>query len=392
MTTERGVTGCEARPVLIAAVSGRALAAAARRAGERVIVLDQFADHDTRRIALACQRLPKGRHGFARRPFLAALREWRDQVHGLVYGTGFERDPSLLAAAAQVMPILGNRPDVVATVKDPFRFASLLARLGLPHPPVRRDASGDPGWLRKTIGGSGGTHVAWAAHGQPRADTYVQKAVSGRSVSATFVADGRTARVLAFTEQWISGSAETPFRFGGVAGPLPLPPRLAARIAAACRAIAEAAQLVGLNSLDMLIDGDEFHILEVNPRPGASLDVLDGLAGQSLWQAHRAAVTGRLPSPRRSHGRARGAQIVYALHQLVVPSAFAWPAWSADRGAPGTVIRRGEPVCTVLATGATMAQARERVHDRSIRLLDRLTVRPSSPTTGVPHAEEAALA
>ena len=37
-------------PVLIAAVSGRALAAAARRAGFRPCVLDLFGDADTRRL------------------------------------------------------------------------------------------------------------------------------------------------------------------------------------------------------------------------------------------------------------------------------------------------------------------------------------------------------
>lgn len=380
----------DGRPVLIAALSGRALAAAAHRTREETIVLDRFADQDTVRLTTSCHAVPGGRHGFARRPFLAALEKLRGKVQGLVYGAGFERDPTLLADAAEIMPVLGNRPDVVAAIKDPFRFAALLARLDLPHPAIRSEAPAGPGWLRKAIGGSGGTHITPGARGRRSSGTYFQKAVAGRSVSATFVANGEAARVFGFTEQWVSASAAAPFRFGGCAGPVQLPTTLASTISAACGAIAGAAQLVGLNSLDMLVGGDRFYILEVNPRPGASLDVLDGPGDHSLWRYHREALDGHLPEPACRCGQVRAAQIMYASRRCVIPPAFAWPTWSADRGKPGTIIRGGEPICTVLATGATAALARRRAHDRGGQVLAQLAGRLSM--TGVTHAKEAAPA
>jgi predicted ATP-grasp superfamily ATP-dependent carboligase len=393
VTIDREGTKRDGRPVLIAALSGRALAAAAHRAGVPTIVLDRFADQDTAQLATRVTALPpppdfRGRRGFARRPFLAALRALQGQVQGLVYGAGFEHDPALLAEAAKILPILGNRPEVVADLKDPFRFAALLANLKLRHPPVRREPPSEPGWLRKAAGGSGGAHITRAGRGRMRPGTYFQKAVPGRSVSAAFVADGRSTCVVGFTEQWPSETTATPFRYGGCAGPVRLPPKLASTIATACSAIAGAAGLVGLNSLDMLIDGREFHILEVNPRPGASLDVLDGLHGWSLWRLHHDALAGRLPKPRRGPSPTRAAEIVYAPWRCAIPARFAWPAWSADRGRPGTVIGRGEPICTVMAGGATAAVARQRACALRARLLDRLP--PLNP--GVPHAEEAALA
>lgn len=388
MTIARDEIERDGRPVLIAALSGRALAAAAHRAQVRTIVLDRFADTDTARLATSCTALPQGRRGFARRAFLAALRQLRGEVQGLVYGAGFERDPTLLAEASELMPILGNRPEVIAAIKDPFRFATLLADLRLQHPAIRRDAPSGPGWLRKAIGGSGGAHVIPANRRRPKTGIYFQKTVPGCSVSAAFVADGQTARVIGFTEQWASGTAATPFRYGGCAGPVRLPQHFESAVAAACSTIAGATRLVGLNSLDLLVDGSDFQILEINPRPGASLDVLDGLHGQSLWRLHRDALDGRLPKPRRGAAPARAAQIVYAPRRCVIPAGFAWPAGSADRGRPGTVIRRGEPICTVMAGGATAVLARQRVEARAAWLLDRLC----PLATGVPHAEEAALA
>jgi predicted ATP-grasp superfamily ATP-dependent carboligase len=360
-------------PALIAALSGRALAAAAARAGERAIVLDLFADRDTARHADACLAMPRGPHGFARDALLAAVARLAGEVRGLVYGAGFEHDPALLGEIAALVPLLGNSPETVAAAKEPLAFAALLGRLGLPHPLTTRTAPADGGWLRKMIGGSGGRHVAHAASGEARAGTYFQRRVAGRPVSAAFLADGRSAHVLGFSEQWIAGDAASPFRYGGCAGPLPLPPPLGTAIAAACHAIAAALGLVGLNSLDLLIDGERFHIIEVNPRPGATLDIFDGYGGASLWALHLDAVAGRLPSiSPDAPADARAAAVIYASQPIVIPAAMTWPAWTADRGTAGTIIDRGEPVCTVRARAATTIAARAQAERRGSRLLAQL--------------------
>jgi predicted ATP-grasp superfamily ATP-dependent carboligase len=179
--------------------------------------------------------------------------------------------------------------------------------------------------------------------------------------------------VLGFSEQWTDGHGMATFRYGGCVGPLALPAALGAAIAAACDAIAGALGLVGLNSLDLLVDGERWHVIEVNPRPGASLDILDGERGASLWRLHLDAVAGRLPSwPPAAPAASRAAAVVYAPRRLVVPAKMAWPSWSADRGPAGTIIDRGEPVCTVRAEAATMSAARARVEDRGARLLAQL--------------------
>jgi uncharacterized protein len=361
------------RPALIAALSGRALAAAAARAGERAIVLDLFADRDTARRADACFAVPRGPRGFARDAVLAAVARRAGEVRGFVYGAGFEHDPELLGDIAALVPLLGNSPKTVAAAKDPLAFAALLARLGLPHPPTTRAPPEDEGWLSKMTGGSGGGHIAPAASGEARAGAYFQRRVAGRAVSAAFAADGRSAHILGFTEQWLAADAVSPFRYGGCAGPVSLPPALGAAIDAACRAIVAALGLVGLNSLDLLIDGERFHVIEVNPRPGATLDIFDGRGGLSLWRLHLDAVAGRLPSmSQHVPAEARAAAVVYALDRIVIPAAMTWPAWTADRGTAGTIVDRGEPVCTVRARAATTIAARAHAERRAARLLAQL--------------------
>ncbi len=373
-TGRRSNSSAEPAPVLIAALSGRALAVAAARAGERAIVFDLFADADTAQCAQACSRLPRGPMGFERGAFLAAVARVAGAVRGLVYGTGFEHDPALLAAVARHVPLVGNQPEVVAALKDPLGFAALLTRLGLPHPETVREPPKGGGWLRKRAGGSGGGHIVPATDGRaPMPGSYFQRLVPGRAVSASFVADGTAARVLGFTEQWTSGDAAAPFRYGGCAGPVLLSPRLSQAIEAACGAVVAATGLVGLNSLDLLIDGEGFHVLEVNPRPGATLDIFDGLGGRSLWRLHVDAVAGRLPGATRAEpAMIHAAQILYAPQAMVISRGMVWPAWTADRGSPGTIVGPGEPVCTVRASAATVAAARAVAARRGAGLLARL--------------------
>jgi predicted ATP-grasp superfamily ATP-dependent carboligase len=367
------------RPVLVAALSGRALAAAAHRAGDPVVVLDLYGDVDTGDLAERCWRLPPSTMGFDRDALIAAVAGLAPDMRGLVYGAGFEHDPDLLGSLASRLRLLGNTPQAVAAAKDPVRFAALLARLCLPHPPTTTAPPAGGDWLAKTIGGTGGGHIGPADNMAAAPGRYFQQRVPGSPLSLLFLADGRAVRIIGFSEQWVASDAAAPFRYGGCAGPTEPPRKLAAAIAEACAALADALGLVGLNSLDLLVDGADFQVLELNPRPGATLDVFDGGGEISLWRWHLDAVAGRLPPPCQTHGAVRAAAVVYAPWDIAIPEALSWPDWAVDRGPAGTVVRRGEPVCTVTAAAATVAAARDGVARRAAQLLDRLDVTRIAP-------------
>jgi predicted ATP-grasp superfamily ATP-dependent carboligase len=366
-------------PILVVAIAGRALAVAARRAGEEVAVADFFGDVDTRAIAPWLELRGDLTRGIERGQFRAMAQALPGAIEGVVYGAGFERNPELLCELAGIAPLIGNAPDCVASVKDPWSFAALLEELGLPHPRISARPGPGTDWLRKRRGGSGGTHIRRVTSASAETDDgfyYYQQLMTGRASSALFVADGREARLLGFSEQWSAPSGAAPFRYGGCAAPEPVEPIWAQRIAAACTAIVAATGLVGLNSLDMLVEGDAFTVLEVNPRPGATLDVFDGAGDASLWRLHRASVAGDLP-PRSFQlpvSPARAAAIVYALEDSRVPDDVApWSDGIADVPQPDSIIRAGAPVCTVFAEGRDVGDARGRVCERADAVLRRLT-------------------
>jgi predicted ATP-grasp superfamily ATP-dependent carboligase len=358
--------------VLIAALSGRALAASARRGGYRPLVADLFGDLDTRELSEANERVPGSlTRGFVQTALLASLDRLAAgrQVIGLVAGAGFEDRPHLLGSIAARHILLGNAPDIVAGMKDPFRFAEICARACVPHPEVQRDRPPGGAWLRKRAGGSGGIHVAASTRRTAaRPDRYYQRHVAGEPVSAAFLAAGGACRVLGLSRQWPDPAPNRPFRYGGASRPAPVTASRATEITDAVARLVSHTGLCGLNSADFLVRQDGFDLLEVNPRPGATLDIFPG---RGMFRLHIDACQGVLPDESPVWPGAAAAATVYARTDIRLPADFPWPAWAADRQPPGEPVPRGAPLCTVLAEAADAGAAERMVRARATEILIR---------------------
>jgi predicted ATP-grasp superfamily ATP-dependent carboligase len=373
-------SGADRGFVLIAAVSGRALAAAASRAGYRPLVVDLFGDLDTQALAAASVREPGGlSRGFRRDRLLPALEDLaaaRAPV-GLVYGTGFEDRPALLQAVADRYPLLGNSPATVRKVKRPVALAALCRRLGIPHPPMSRDGAGEGPWLEKRAGGSGGGHVRparqWPISSRRH---YLQRQLPGRTIAALVLADGARSIVLGFTEQWAEHAPGLTYRYGGAVRPAEISSQAAAGMTDAIDRIVPEVGLVGLNSADFVLDEDDFHLLEINPRPGATLDVF---SADSLFHLHVEASRGRLPAQAPLFTGAKAAAVVYTRRRVVLPPNFGWPPWTADWQPSGVLVRAGEPLCTVLADAETPDRAYHDVVESAIGMRDYAELAYDSP-------------
>lgn len=361
------VNSSESGCILIVAPSGRALARAARDSGYTPLVADFFDDLDTRDLA-AANRLVEGDAdaGFEAKALMSALHALCEghQPIGLVYGAGFEDRIDLLDRLGQHWPLLGNAPSVLAHVKDPLALAALCSELAIMHPETRIEPPLDTtGWLIKHAGGCGGAHVA-PAEPAPRSESdYYQRCVAGRPVSALLLADGRRASVLGFSEQWASAAPGQLWRFGGSARPARLDSALAKRLTQAAQQAAEAAHLAGLNSVDFLVDDAGFHLIEINPRPGATLDIFHDADGR-LLRAHVEACHGHLPDAPLRFAAAEAASFVYAPASIASVPLFSWPDWTADRQKPASQVAKYDPLCTVLASGADFDRVADLIRER----------------------------
>ena len=368
--------------VLIAAASGRALAASARRAGYAPLVTDFFGDEDTIAAAQAHVRIrPHNGRSMDPDELIAAFHALgaTHDPSGAVCGTGFEDRTDVLARIAQHWTLIGNSPATVARIKDPTFLAALCRRCGIPHPDTRPDLPNDAaGWLAKRSGGAGGTHIRIVAGERTAPEAYYfQRRVSGDPVSALVLADGHSAMVLGFSAQWSSPAPEQPFRYGGAVQPAPLTRATAGALTGAVQQLTSLISLVGLNSFDFLVDGREFHLLEINPRPGATLDIFEPRGGASMFAMHVEACRGILPDTPPTYGRAAASAIVYADRDIPRIPSLSWPGWVGDRPIAGSSISAQSPLCTVFASAATAALARKLADQRARAILARLRARPS---------------
>ena len=358
--------------IIVVAYSARALASSAAHAGFAPLSIDVFGDDDMREVSLASVKLDGGLSDGLRLDKAAGAVERLVTAYepiGLVYGAGFERQPEALAAIALKIRVFGNSAETLKRAKDPIALARICDTNSVRHPEVQFAPPDDPElWLVKRWGGAGGAHVA-QAHGASRAspECYFQRRVAGRSISALFVASEKRAEIVGLSMQWTAPTPASPFRYGGAAGPVEIAPEQAGEIARAVAAMASGLDLVGLNSADFLVSDDAVWLVEINPRPGATLDVFDS-HGDPLFARHVAACEGRLP-PAPSGLPFKAAEIVYALHDIVVRGGENWPDWAVDRSAPGTRIGAGEPLCTALASGATLDLARKCVGERAQEII-----------------------
>lgn len=346
--------------VLIAALAGRGLAASARRAGYEPLVADAFGDSDTAQYAAhaLCVK-DAARIGFRTKQTLAALSELAHRATsppvGLVLGSGFEDRPKLIEVLARRYRILGNDAATIARCKDPVALAALLDKLSIEHPETQLRVPGDPaGWLSKRIGGSGGTHVA-SAEAEQGARRYYQRRLDGIPHSVLAVASGGRMQMIGISRQWTVGSGPRPYRYGGAAGPVEVAADVAASMQAAAEKLCAELKLAGLVSFDFLLAGETPYLLEINPRPGATLDVFDDERG-SLFRAHLAAAMGQTPQVNVSMD-VRAAAILYADPGSLDIGDEPLPPWTADRPAPGTHIPRYRPIATVYGSGASQDAA-----------------------------------
>jgi predicted ATP-grasp superfamily ATP-dependent carboligase len=358
--------------IIIVGHSARALASSAKRAGFAPLSIDVFGDDDTRELSLADIKLEGGLSDGLTLDKVTDAVKTLTHTHspiGLVYGSGFEHQPETIGAVARMTRIFGNEAETLKRVKDPHALAQLCDRIGISHPPILFAPPDEPEyWLVKRRGGAGGAHISAATAGRMApADCYFQRRISGQNISALFVANGKTAGIIGLSVQWTAPTPTSPFRYGGSAGPIDVSAALAEEIACAVASFTSELCLVGLNSADFVVSADAVWLLEINPRPGATLDVFEPDDG-SLLALHVAGCEGRLmPFPTGLAFKA--AEIVYAPCDIVSSVEQNWPDWTVDRPSPGTRIAAGDPLCTTLASGATVDLARACARGRAQEII-----------------------
>ncbi len=370
---------CEkTRPLLIVALSGRALAQSAQRASWQPIVLDGFADIDTQQAASHCTRLgvPKGRFDTQELlTIIQALRPGKERLP-MVYGAGFESNSEALECLSEQCVLYGNTPETVRVVNNPHKFFKLLAELVIPHPEVSFiPPADDEGWLMKRSAASGGGHVrSWSTGRRWSSEHYFQRRVPGAAMSVLFISHGTAFRIIGYNSQWTyAHDTDSRYSYAGAINRAALNSDQIIKLTRYVGRLSKDLALQGLNSLDFVLVQGEPAVLELNARPSASFELYDSEMPQGWLYWHIQACQGRLPRLQRPPTKQLKAHaIVYAPRTLSIVCDLHWPAWSADRPERGSLIGAGQPLCSVSAEGKNPHEVKMLLRKRKWSILESL--------------------
>jgi predicted ATP-grasp superfamily ATP-dependent carboligase len=362
------------------------------RAGHDVVAVDRFGDFDLRQLcpSVSVLRDLGGEGG------MAALVDAADSISApsVIYGAGLENRPDLVARLAAGRRLLGCTPETLERVRDPATLAASLRSAGLAYPSTFTAAEAPQvaersrRWLRKPVRGGGGRGVREWRGGKLDGRVMVQEHISGLACSAAAVANGRSAVLLGVSEQLIGrrGLGARGYAWCGNLVPARLGETEQGALADAARAVcthlASAFELRGLFGVDLVWDGERGWVVEVNPRPTASLESIEAAHELDAFSAHLDGCNGIPPSADldRPPSRAAGKAVLFATRDVHVGDTRGWAARGIrDVPHPDEHISAGHPVCTLISVRespeAVLADLEERAAALRVELGDRAGLR-----------------
>ncbi len=340
------------------------LAQAARQSGLIPLVMDLYADRDTQTLAHA--------HWHLKTLGLTALKPALDDclkqfsVAGVVYGSGLETQLDCLNYLTEHLPLWGNSPSCLKRLNNKRHFFQQLQSADIPFPctqfapPTHRDH-----WLCKPQHGCGGQNINYLQDSSPNHNVYWQRYHPGTPASVLFLTNGQDALILGFNSQWCQPSASQPFLFSGIMNSLDLPTEQRQLVTQWVTQLTVAFNLHGLNSLDFIWDGQACLVLEINPRPPASMQ----LYAPTLLKLHIEACQGLLPQQVPQVKQNQAYQIIYAPTDLKIPSEFIWPAACVDLPQNSAKISAGQPICSMIAHAESPAGIHADLHALQHKIL-----------------------
>lgn len=372
-------------PLLIVGASVRAAATSAVRGGMRVRCSDLFGDVDLRAIAEVT---------VVKNLNAELISATSQQPTGCWMYTGaLENQPRVVDSISQRHRLLGNDGELLRRVRDPLSVYDSLRAAGIAALDVRDSNDPPPrdgGWLIKPLLSAAGRRITiWddsaVAINEPH---YFQERFVGTPIAAVFLASRLSCRLLGVTRQFV-GETDLhagPFAYCGSIGPLPLTPVLRSQVVTIGKQLADEFALRGVFGLDLLIDRNNARLVEVNPRYPASAEVIEHATGIPIVPLHCLAcfafdeptnerianveqeIATRLSSARSEIKKPLvGKAILFAQQDLFAPELFPdngpLPLF-ADIPSPGTPIRAGDPICTLLTAGDNVVECLNRLIER----------------------------
>lgn len=339
--------------ILIVASSARLLAQFASNEGFLPLTIDCFADLDTMQVALESFKVKTLSVEHIKEAIF--LLNKRYHISHIMYGSGLENHLSTLKYLEKNFTVVGNSFDVFSSIQDKRSFFLALKKKNIAYPETRfQPPKSHAGWLLKLLKGEGGLGIKrYVSKLQNTGSSYWQKYCIGIPKSVLFIANGSEYKIIGFHKQYFTQIGDNDFIFSGVINQPEVNEAVVHRIKKILDSLVTEYSLKGINSLDFIEKNDQCHVLEINARPSASLN----LYHTDLFSQHinSCLLKGEIKKIIRLKNY-QAYKIVFAETETKIGHQLIWPQWSRDIPHKGVIIKTGMPICSIIAGGKNKRQ------------------------------------
>jgi hypothetical protein len=415
---EEGIKDCKenrmkavSKNLLLVGVDNSSLAHSVKKAGHKAYTVDYFGDHDVRRLSdgfiSVIEQKPGASSGRLEESYspesllrvFESMIEHEHEFYGTLLSSGLDDSFNVLDKIDETCKIIGNSPETMRVVRDKTLFFRELEKTGVLHPETLVASSldsaiekaGDVGYplvLKPSEGfaGAGVTKVnseqqlvreyGSLCSGQKK-EVVVQEYVQGTPASVSFMAAYPESKIVSLNEQLL-GLEEThqpePFGYCGNVTPYSANGHTLERCEEIVEKITNAFILVGSNGVDLVIPEDGTpYVIEVNPRFQGSLGCVERAYGVNLVKMHLAACGLRELGENPLRPSCFSTRlIIYAPRRVVAPDLVSRP-YITDVPCPGSIIERGEPVCSIMSDGVTRDESLHRAQETATSIFNHVS-------------------
>jgi methenyltetrahydromethanopterin cyclohydrolase len=362
-------------PVLIFAQSATALAISVAQAGYPVWAADCYLDSETCSVSARTTRLPPLETTSSEALLNQLIELSQGQPCFFIYGSGIEFHSNILKSLPSHFHLLGNNFDTVNAITSPKTFFKALDKLNLPYPQTTfkpPSSSTYKKWLFKPNKSLGGMHITFIDDEIEQKDGYFQHYIDGTPGSVLFVSNNASLQIVLVNEQETINTKNMPFILGSIITPATIPPPLLTTLNDAIQQLALHFNLIGFNSLDFIIKNDELYLLELNPRPSASIQLVK--QPHNIFHIHKTACKNAAhPMLLKNESLYRGLFYVFAQNDYLVTAEMQWPEQTIDRPIEGTLIKKSSPICSLLLNAKSRHKLQEIAEQKTQEILSKLS-------------------
>ena len=203
----------------------------------------------------------------------------------------------------------GNNFETIKKIKSESFFEE-LQKQKINFPSVSKQPKKNGKWLIKEYQSFGGTRVKPYKESQYiNKKSYLQKFIQGDLISVQFFVEDKNIEVLTICEQVITNSKKGLFLIKSLITKK-ISINLSKKIYSLTKKICKTFSLKGINNLDLILQSNKIFLLEINPRPGLSINILQS--------TYKNIFKNKSPKKKISYNGYHSSTVIYARKEIKI--------------------------------------------------------------------------